>query len=146
MWIRRRRGRGALGSWRGFWIAGLCCATVGCGPKVVWSSKTSSSNGHWIAGARTRVWSGPGAAANLTSVYLALSDDQSHPTDIVSYSEESNDPRPEIEWRSDRDLVVRVPDPDGLLLKTVLFSDIHISVEPLRKNPPTPSPDMGARH
>jgi hypothetical protein len=44
-------------------------------------------------------------------------------------------PRPEVEWRTDRELVVRVSDPDGLVLQTILFSDVHISVEALHKKP-----------
>jgi hypothetical protein len=143
MWVSQEFSRFELGSrnWRGLLIAGLGCILVGCGPKIVWSSKTTSSNGHWIAGAKTKVWSGPGAAASLTSVYLALSDDESHLTDVVSYPEDPHDPRPEVEWRTDRELVVRVPDPDGLILQTILFSDVHISVEALHKKPAALSPE-----
>jgi len=53
----------------------------------------------------------------------------------------SHDPRSEVEWRTDRELVVRVPDPDGLVLQTILFSDVHISVEALHKKPVALSPE-----
>jgi hypothetical protein len=116
---------------RGLAIAALSITLLGCGPKTMWSTTAVSPDGKWIAGARTQMWSGPGNATVASTVNLVRAHDSHDPADIVSYLEGAKSPRPQIEWRSANDLVVRVPNPADLNLQVIKFADIRISVEPL---------------
>jgi hypothetical protein len=123
----------SLRSLREWALAALSITLVGCGPKLVWSTTAVSPDGKWIAGARTQMWSGPGIGTVGSSVYLVRAH-ASDPRDVVDYLEGAKSPRPQIEWRSANDLVVRVPSPADLNLQVVKFADIRISVEPIEKH------------
>jgi hypothetical protein len=115
-------------------LATLCMTLLGCGPKTVWSTTAVSPDGKWIAGARAQMWSGPGIGTVGSSVYLLRARDSRDPRDVVGYLEGAESPRPQIEWRSANDLVVRVPNPANLNLQVVKFADIRISVEPIENH------------
>jgi hypothetical protein len=125
---------GSMRPFRELALAVLCMTLFGCGPKTVWSTTSVSPDGMWIAGARTQMWSGPGTGTVGSIVYLVRARDSREPRDIVGYLEGAESPRPQIEWRSASDLVVRVPNPANLNLQVVKFADIRISVEPLENH------------
>jgi hypothetical protein len=114
----------------------LSVTLSGCGPQTVWSTKETSPNGQWEVGGRSERWSGPGNAAQETSVYLARTDDTKRPVEIVSYPEPGGHGPPTFIWKADDELVVRVPDPKILDLQVVKLADIRIVVEAM-PNPAT---------
>lgn len=115
-------------------LAALSITLLGCGPKMIWSTTSVSPDGKWIASARTQMWSGPGIGTVGSSVYLVRAHESHDPTEVVDYLEGAKSPRPQIEWRSVNDLVVRVPNPANLNLQVVKFADIRISVESIENH------------
>jgi hypothetical protein len=106
---------------------------AGCdpGPKTVWSTKVVSPDGLWIAIARTDVWSGPVVGTAASAICVARSDRPHGCTDVVVYPEGPTNPHPQISWQSDKELLVRVPNPSNLYQQTIMFARLHIKLESL---------------
>jgi hypothetical protein len=105
---------------------------LGCGPKKVWSERKTSPSGKWIASSRTEVWSGPGVGTVESSVSISRADKPSESVDIVSYPEGTADARAQVIWNSDKELLIRVPNPAVVDLQMIKFADVRIYVEQLQ--------------
>jgi hypothetical protein len=110
-------------------LIALGVSLLGCGPKTVWSTTAVSPDGKWVASGRTQMWSGPGIGTVESSVQLARSDKPNDRTEIISYPEGASVARPQIEWTSAQELIVRVPNPAALDFQAVKFAHIRITVD-----------------
>ena len=106
---------------------------VGCQDSaVIWSAKSLSPDGHWLASARTDQYGGPGTASVQTTVYLKWLNGTQPPVQILEFTNASAYPSGSttvaMNWRSQTHLEVTYNGNATLNFQAVKCGNITISV------------------
>ena len=119
------------------WVA-TCFLFSSCDNSVVtWSAEARSPDGHFLATAETRSWSGPGNAYDATTVYLTQTG-QSREA-VLGFSHQAQTMKLKMAWLSPMHLDVAYGPSDtpgdrvSVDLQTVRFADVDISLRRLAK-------------
>jgi len=120
---------------------GTCVLMFGCRDDgtTIWAKEVRSPDGHWLATAATKQWSGPGNAYVATSVYLKGTDSSQPPTEVLGFSNDSAYPsgvtNVTMEWVTPKHLNVAYGSHATLDFQAIKCAGIDISVS----EPPTAS-------
>lgn len=115
-------------------IVGICASVFGCRDSaVIWSAKSWSPDGRFLAIARTEQFGGPGTAGVETSVYLKQ--DSQAPVEILELSNESAYPagvtNVTMNWLTASHLELTYKGHASLNFQVVKCAGIDISVRDL---------------
>ena len=124
-----------------FLIIGVCTLVFGCrdSPTTTWSTEARSSDGHWLAVARSQQWSGPGNAYDATTVSLKRTDDSEPPTQILLFSHDSARMDLKMKWATPSHLDVAYGSHARLDFQVAKCAGIDISVQDLSNEATNPS-------
>ncbi len=117
-----------------FLIVACCVLVCGCRDEgtTIWSNEVRSPDGHWLALAATKQWSGPGNAYVATSVYLKGVNGSQVPTQILGFSNDSAYPagvtNVKMEWVTPKHLNVTYGGHATLDFQAIKCNGIDISV------------------
>lgn len=121
-------------------IVSLCICEISChNVATTWSAKAPSSDGRWLATARSQQWSGPGNAYDATTVYLKQVNTSESPTQILAFSHQYGTMDLEMEWLGANHLKIKYkasPRPGDhvtLDFQVCKFRGLDISVENLQE-------------
>jgi hypothetical protein len=116
---------------------GACVLVYGCrnNGAIIWSKEVRSPDGHWLATAATKQWSGPGSAYVETDVSLKSSDSSQPPVEVLGFSNESAYPlgvtNVKMDWVTPKHLNVTYGRHATLDFQAVRCAGIDISVQNL---------------
>ena len=101
--------------------------------KIIWSNELPSPDGHWLASAVTRQWSGPGNAFVATTVYLKWTSGSQSPIEILGFENASAYPsgitNVKMEWITPSHLGVTYGPNATLNFQAIKCDGVGISVQ-----------------
>jgi hypothetical protein len=115
-------------------VLGSCILVFGCRDEgtTIWSQGVRSPDGHWLATAATKQWSGPGNAYVATIVYLEGIDGSQPPAEVLGFSNDSAYPagitNVKMEWITPNHLNVTYGGHATLDFQAIKCAGIDISV------------------
>lgn len=77
-----------------------CVLFCGCGPTTTWSGEACSSDGIWLAVARSEQWSGPGNTYDATTVHLKRLKGSRRPMEVLEFSHQYATMNLKMEWKT----------------------------------------------
>jgi hypothetical protein len=103
--------------------------------RTIWSSEARSTDGYWLASARTVQHSGPGNAGLYTSVFLRRTNDPGKPEEVLGFSFDAAYPTGasdvKMNWKDSSHLDVTYGGHADLYFQVVKYAGITISVRDL---------------
>jgi len=125
---RRRTGRKML------WliIVSLCALVPGCkDAATIWSTKSSSPDGRWVAAAHTDQYGGPGTAGILSTVTLRQVKGRQDKIEVLQLSQDATSVDLKLNWLTPSHLEITYKQPASVDFQAIKCGGIDISVRDL---------------
>jgi hypothetical protein len=118
----------------------LVICLVACNDPVIWSKECSSSNGTWIASARTVEHSGFGTGGAETIVEIKKPSDSRYSERVLAFADDGRAIKLKMQWEGSSHLAITYDaDPQLLYYQVLKTSGVSISVQDFsngQSNPP----------